>query len=49
MKTNSEFKKFENVLTELLKVPHSEIKAKLDEEKKTRERKHKAKPARKNT
>jgi hypothetical protein len=28
-----EFKKFDDVMTQLLKVPHSEIKEKLDKEK----------------
>ena len=35
----SEFKKFSDLTSELLKTPHSEIKSKLDEEKKARKRK----------
>jgi hypothetical protein len=38
MKT-SEYKKFEGTMRELMKVPHSEIKAKLDEEKAAKKRK----------
>jgi hypothetical protein len=38
MKT-SEYKKFEDTMRELMKVPHSEIKAKLDEEKAAKKRK----------
>jgi hypothetical protein len=34
-----EFKNFDNTMRELLKVPHSEIKAKLDAEKKAKKRK----------
>jgi hypothetical protein len=30
---NREFAKFDSMMTQLLKVPHSEIKAKLDAEK----------------
>ena len=41
MKT--EFTKFDCAMTELLKVPHSEIKAKLDAEKRTKEQKKKRK------
>jgi hypothetical protein len=33
MKTSNEYDKFDRVMTTLLKVPHSEIKAKLDAEK----------------
>lgn len=33
MKNNSEFKKFDDAMTKLLQVPHSEIKAKLEQEK----------------
>jgi hypothetical protein len=39
MKTKSEYDRFESLLGRLLKVPHSEIKAKLDAEKKARKRK----------
>jgi hypothetical protein len=38
MKKN-EFQKFDATMRELLKVPHSEIKAKLDEEKQAKKRK----------
>jgi hypothetical protein len=34
MKKTSVFKKFDDTMTQLLKVPHSEIKEKLDAEKK---------------
>jgi hypothetical protein len=34
MKKTSEFEKFDDTIRDLLKVPHAEIKAKLDEEKK---------------
>jgi hypothetical protein len=40
----SEFDRFDQMLTEILKVPHSAIKSKLDEEKKTKEQKKKRKP-----
>lgn len=33
MKQQSEYEKFDATMTKLLKVPHSEIKAKLDAEK----------------
>jgi hypothetical protein len=33
MKKDSEFQKFDKTMTQLLKVPHSEIKEKLDKEK----------------
>lgn len=39
MKTKSEYDKFESLVSGLLKVPHCEIKAKLDAEKQARERK----------
>jgi hypothetical protein len=40
MKTKSnEYANFENLARNLLKVPHSEIKAKLDEEKAAKKRK----------
>lgn len=39
MEKQSEYKNFEHTLTELLKVPHSEIKAKLDAEKAAKKRK----------
>ena len=39
MKKNKEYENFERTMTELLKVPHSEIKAKLDAEKAAKKRK----------
>ncbi len=36
---SKEFKNFDNMMRELLKVPHSEIKAKLDAEKQAKKRK----------
>jgi hypothetical protein len=41
-KTSEEYDRFSNLMGKLIKVPHSEIKAKLDAEKKARERKRKA-------
>jgi len=41
---NPEFDRFDRMLSELLKVPHSAIKAALDEEKKAKEQKKKRKP-----
>jgi hypothetical protein len=38
-KKNDEFAAFSKLATSLLKVPHSEIKAKLDEEKAVKKRK----------
>lgn len=38
-KLNSEYTKFDNIMRDLLKVPHSEIKAKLDAEKKAKKQK----------
>ncbi len=38
-KKTSEFDKFDRAMRELIKVPHSEIKAKLDAEKKAKRRK----------
>jgi len=38
---SSEFDKFDRTMQNLLKVPHSEIKAKLDAEKKAKKRKPK--------
>ena len=35
----SEYDTFEHTMRELMKVPHSEVKAKLDAEKKAKERK----------
>jgi hypothetical protein len=39
MKTKSEFDTFEHNMRELLKVPHSDIKTKLDEEKAAKKKK----------
>jgi hypothetical protein len=33
MRKNTEYEKFDHTMRQLMKVPHSEIKAKLDEEK----------------
>lgn len=38
---NAEYKTFDNMMGKLLKVPHSELKSKLDEEKKRKKRKAK--------
>ena len=39
MKKQGEYEKFDETMRQLLKTPHREIKAKLDEEKKARKRK----------
>lgn len=39
MTQNTEFDNFDSTMRELIKVPHSEIKAKLDAEKKAKKRK----------
>jgi hypothetical protein len=39
MTKQKQFENFDNVMRELLKVPHSEIKAKLEEEKAAKRRK----------
>ncbi len=41
MRRNPEYEKFDSFMTKLLKVPHSEIKAKLDAEKAGKKRKTK--------
>jgi hypothetical protein len=41
MREQSEFGKFDRTMRDLMKVPHSEIKAKLDAEKKAKKRKPK--------
>ena len=41
MSGNKEFERFANLTTGLLKVPHSEIKAKLDKEKAAKKKKKK--------
>jgi hypothetical protein len=38
-KTSAEFERFKDGMMRLMRVPHSEIKARLDEEKKVRSRK----------
>jgi hypothetical protein len=38
-KKNTEYKTFENLTRQLVAVPHGEVKAKLDAEKKAKERK----------
>jgi hypothetical protein len=38
-KTESEYDRFESLVREVLKVPHSEIKAKLDAENRAKKRK----------
>jgi len=45
MKKSSEYENFDRSLRELLKVSHSEIKTKLDEEKQAKKSKPKAKKA----
>jgi hypothetical protein len=42
---NREFENFDKAITQILKVPHSEIKAKLDEEKEAKKRKKIKKPS----
>lgn len=44
MKSKNEYDRFADLMGKLIKVPHSEIKAKLDAEKKAKKRK-KAKPS----
>jgi hypothetical protein len=39
MKTKNEFENFQNLMGNLMKVPHSEVKAKLDAEKAAKKRK----------
>jgi hypothetical protein len=39
MKRTSEFDNFDRIMRELVKVPHSEIKSKLDAEKRAKKRK----------
>ena len=46
MKFSSEYEKFEKTMRELMKVPHSEIKAKLEAEKKEKAEKKKPKTKR---
>jgi hypothetical protein len=43
VKRSKEFEKFDNAMEQLLKVPHSEIKKKLDAEKAEKAKKRKAK------
>jgi len=49
MTDNREFDTFEHNMRELLKVPHSEIKKKLDEEKSAKKKKKVKKDDRRNT
>lgn len=44
-KQQNEFQAFDNTMEQLLRVPHSEIKAKLDAEKAVKQRKRKIKPS----
>jgi hypothetical protein len=46
-KHNNEFARFDRTMEQLLTVPHSEIKAKLDAEKRAKQRKRKAKLSKK--
>ena len=39
MKSKTEYEKFTDLMSGIMKVPHSEIKAKLDAEKKAKEQK----------
>ena len=43
MKTKTEYERFDNMMHQLIGVPHIEIKAKLDAEKRAKERKKKRK------
>lgn len=43
MKSSDEFQNFDRTMRQLVSVPHSEIKAKLDAEKAAKEKKRKAK------
>jgi hypothetical protein len=43
MKCSNEYEKFDRMMRELIKVPHSEIKAKLDAEKAAKTKKPKIK------
>jgi hypothetical protein len=47
MKKTSEYDKFDQAMCELMKVPHSEIKAKLDAEKIAKAKKGKSKSSQK--
>jgi hypothetical protein len=44
--TNPEYDRFTSLMERLIKVPHSEVKAKLDAEKRTKEQKKKRKAKR---
>jgi hypothetical protein len=48
-KTNDEFEKFNRMMTSLVQVPHSEIKAKLDAEKAQKAKKAKKANGKKKT
>jgi hypothetical protein len=43
MKNNPEYQNFEDLMIRLLRVPHSDIKAKMDAEKRTKAKKRKPK------
>ncbi len=44
-KTNNEFEKFDATMRQLMKVPHSEIKAALDAEKREKQKRKAKKPS----
>lgn len=44
-KQNKEFENFDRTMRELIKVPHSEIKAKLDAEKRAKQKRKAKKPS----
>lgn len=46
MKKSTEFQKFDDMMTKLLAVPHSEVKAKMDAEKAAKKAMKKRKPKR---
>ena len=45
MKNNKEFQKFDKAMQQLMKVPHSKVKAKLKAEKLAKQQKRTAKPS----
>jgi hypothetical protein len=45
MKRETEFQKFDNTMRQLMKVPHSEIKAALDAEKREKQKRKVRKPS----
>jgi hypothetical protein len=44
-RTSREYKNFDRTMRELIKVPHSEIKAKLDAEKRAKQKRKAKKPS----